>query len=160
MDFSFPVDDEGRAYPDEDYESARGKMLERNDAFLEEFEQWLEGKGLKEKTIAGHLSNVSFYLDEYLQYEQATPMEYGAAWGYLNGYFGDFFIRKCMWSTPSATRQTLASLKKFYQCMAERGHIEEELYQSYLEDVKEMKEEWVSLCDEYNTGETNPFAWF
>ena len=42
----------------------------------------------------------------------------------LGDFLGDFFIRKCMWSTPATVKTTATSLKKFYKCMAEHGKIE------------------------------------
>ena len=31
----------------------------------------------------------------------------------LGDFLGDYFIRKCMWSTPSSVKTTAARLKKF-----------------------------------------------
>lgn len=40
-------------------------------------------------------------------------MENGCKDEYLSDFFGYFFIRKCMWSTPDTVKSTIASLKKF-----------------------------------------------
>ncbi len=35
----------------------------------------------------------------------------------INDFLGEFFIRKCMWSTPGTIKRTAASIKKFYKFM-------------------------------------------
>lgn len=137
----------------ERYEEACKKVREENQGYLDEFESWLAAKGLKDKTIKEHLSNVGFYINEYLLREDAHPMADGTDGSMLEGFFGDFFVRKCMWSSPSSVRSTLASLKKFYLCMKEKGHLSAERYAEYLETVKESKEEWLDFCKRYNDGE-------
>ena len=46
-------------------------------------------------------------------------MENGCKDEYLSDFFGYFFIRKCMWSTPDTVKSTIASLKKFYRLSKE-----------------------------------------
>ena len=45
----------------------------------------------------------------------------------LDEYLGNFFIRKCMWSTPANIKTNATSIKKFYKCMLEHGKIEKVL---------------------------------
>lgn len=49
---------------------------------------------LSEKVIQKHVSNVEFYLNDFLNYYDPTSMEEGAHM--INLYLGDWFIRKCM----------------------------------------------------------------
>ena len=116
--------------------------------YLEEFEAWLQASGLKEKTIQGHLDNVSFYLDTYLPQMSAQGIE--DSWSYVDDFLGYFFIRKCAWSTPATIRQNAASLKKFYKCMLEKGHVSQEDYDELLATIKEGMSDWVAECEDFN----------
>ncbi len=99
----------------EDYERECKAIREENEGHLKEFEDYLSSKGLSDKTIKRHISNVDFYINTYLLQYDAERI--GAGCLVVNSYLGDFFIRKCMWSTPATIRQTAASFKKFYKCM-------------------------------------------
>lgn len=68
----------------------------------------------------------------------------------LGDFLRDYFIRKCMWSTPSTVKTTAASLKKFYNCMAEYGKIEKKDYDYVCRDIKESMEYWQESCESYN----------
>ena len=48
---------------DDDYDTQCEARQKENDAYLDEFEAWLQASGLKEKTIYKHLDNVAFYLN-------------------------------------------------------------------------------------------------
>ena len=66
-------------------------IQETNDLLLELFEEDLVKFGLKQKTINRHLSNVDFFLNEFLIRIGALPMEEGISM--LDEYLGNFFIR-------------------------------------------------------------------
>lgn len=89
------------------------KIKERNYLLLDLFKDDLIQSGLKDKTISRHLSNVEFYINEFLLYRDAYPMEEGL--NMLDDYLGDFYIRKCLWSTPGNIKSTAASIKKFFE---------------------------------------------
>lgn len=127
-------------------------MRKENDAYLDEFADWLEASGLKPQTINRHLSNTSFFLNEYLCDYEAAPMEDGM--DYVGDFLGEFFIRKAMWSTPSTIRSTAASLKKFYKCMAELGYVPKKAIPVFNADIKAGLPEWCALCEQYN----DPYA--
>ena len=103
------------------YEKECKEIREINEELLELFEKDMMDKNLADKTINRHLSNVNFYINEYMLHEDATPMEDGVRM--LDMFLGDFFIRKCMWSTPASIKSTAASIKKFYKCMLDYGKI-------------------------------------
>lgn len=139
----------------EEYEKNVKKNQENNKKYIDEFKKWLKEKGLSPKTIRNHVSNADFYLNNFLNYYEATPMEEG--YEKIDDFLGDWFIRKCMWSTASSTRTTAASIKKFYQCMSELGHIEKENYQELCEVIKDSIDFWIESVEEYNSGDF--FAW-
>ena len=89
------------------------KIKERNYLLLDLFKDDLIQSGLKDKTISRHLSNVEFYINEFLLYMDAYPMEEGL--NMLDDYLGNFYIRKCLWSTPGNIKSTATSIKKFFE---------------------------------------------
>lgn len=140
------------------YEKERDEMIKKNQVYLREFKKWLSDKGLVSKTISKHIANVDFYINEYLNYYEVTEMEEGCY--DLSSFLGDWFIRKCMWSTASSVKTTAASIKKFYQCMLELGHIENNSYQELVEDIKENMDGWIETVEEYNNGDFSFFDIF
>ncbi|MGN0775778.1 MAG: hypothetical protein ACI4MM_03775 [Candidatus Ventricola sp.] len=134
----------------DEYERACERIREDNAGYLEMFRESLEGAGLSAKTVARHVDNVDFYLNEYLLRYDANPMPEGV--GLVSSFLGDWFIRKCMWSTPSSIRQYAASLKKFYKCMLSAGEIDAYDYAYLVDTIKEEKDDWIEECEAYNSG--------
>lgn len=142
-----------------EYEKLQKEQLTMNKKYLELFETDLIKKGLTDKTVHSHLNNVSFYLNEFLLRTDIIPMEKGME--YVNDYFGDFFIRKCMWSTPATIQSSSASLKKFYKCMLENDLILKEDYTYLLDTVKDNIDWWKEECAIFNDPDSpNPFFFF
>lgn len=143
----------------DDYSKARDEIRAKNSEYLVLFEQALIADGLKDSTIKRHLSNVDFYINEFLLYEEPLTMDYGV--GRIDSFLGDFFIRKCMWSTPGNIKSTAASIKKFYKCMMDRGIVKKSNYEFLCSEIKDGMETWQTDCALYNDpDEPNPFAFF
>ena len=143
----------------EEYEGLCNNIRDDNEKHLKTFQLQLEEKALSEKTIQSHLFNVRLYLNDFLLYNEAISMWNGYI--YVDEFLGSFFIRKCMWSTPSTIKSTAASLKKFYKCMMECGEVEKEDYRQLCQIVKENTEEWCEVCRDYNDpDQDNPFFSF
>ena len=132
----------------QEYEEEVKKIEKKNEKYLKEFEKSMIEKKLSNRTIRKHLSNVDFYINDYLNHYDPTEMEEGCY--HLDGFLGDFFIRKCMWSTGNATKETASSIKKFYKCMYELGHIEKDAYDYLCEEIKDSLDEWVDKVERYN----------
>ena len=129
----------------EEYEEACKKIQNDNEEYLEIFRSELAEK--------------DFYLNHYMLYEEPIPMEQGH--GCVDGFFGYFFIRKCMWSTPATIKSTASSIKKFYKCMLEYGKVEEDDYITLCETIKDDMEDWIEVCMQYNDpSQPNPFSFF
>lgn len=138
------------------YEAECNRIRKENEEYLRIFEEDLEAKGLKPKTISNHISNVAFYINEYLLREEPREMEDGC---YATSmFFSWFFIRKCMWSTPATIKSTAASFKKFYKSMLEHGKIDKSSYEDLLETIKEEMNDWCDECESYNGGSYD--GWF
>ena len=126
---------------DIDYDQQADQIRAENAVLLEGFETWLKESGLKEKTVRKHLGNVSFYIDDYLLYDDIVRPQDGLS--AVNGFFNWFFPRKAMWSSVTTTKETAASLKKFYRYLSENGLVEASDYQEFFAEVKSEMPEWL-----------------
>ncbi len=132
----------------EQYEKECKKIREKNKNLLDDFEKWLSDKKYSKKTISKHLSNVDFYINEFLLYDDAIEAADGA--GSIGMFLGYWFIRKAMWSSKTAIKENAASLKKFYQFMLEKGKISKELFEYLKEAKKEDMPDWLARMGRYN----------
>lgn len=141
------------------YENNCKNIIETNNQLLALFEEDLVQAGLASKTISRHLSNVDFYINTYLLREDACSMEYGVSM--IDGFLGDFFIRKCMWSTPGNIKSTATSIKKFYKSMLGHGKITKRDFDHLCSEIKNDMETWQMNCEIYNDPDSpNPFYFF
>ena len=102
----------------------------------------------QKKTIKNHVSNIDFYLNEFLLYEEATEAKDGA--GDVGMFLGYWFIRKAMWASQSSIRSNATSLKKFYTFMYEKGLIKKEELTDLKQRIKEEMPEWLATLDRYD----------
>lgn len=125
----------------EDYERQVKEIREQNEAVLADFKAWLTQKGLAPKTIGQHYSNIDFYINHFLVYEMPKlPAEGVDEISYFLGYW---FIRKAMWSSANSIKSNVASLKKFYGFLQERGEVSAEEIQELKETIKEELPDWL-----------------
>lgn len=76
----------------------------------------------------------------------------------LDDYLGNFYIRKCLWSTPGNIKSTAASIKKFYKSMVDYGKVDKEDYYDLCSLIKDSMDIWQMDCAIYNDPESpNPF---
>ena len=142
-----------------DYENECTRIRQINNDLLELFQKDMTESGLSDTTISRHLSNVDFYLNEFLLREDIHPMEDGL--DMLGLFLGYFFIRKCMWSTPGTIKSTAASIKKFYKCMLAHGKIKKEDYASLCAEIHDEMALWQADCKAFNDLiQMNPFTFF
>lgn len=135
-------------------DSKKYEMIQKeNEGLIEEFGNHLQEKGLSDKTIRTHINNVAFYLNRYLldHYDDANAIK-GIEYFYIDDFFGYFFIRKCMWSTPSTIRTTAASLKRFYRFMYETNRVTKNEYEEFTHDLQESLDDWCEDCRIFNDG--------
>lgn len=134
----------------DDYEEQLENERKKNDKYLKEFQKWLENKGLKDKTIMNHVSNMDFYLNDYLNYYEITPMEEGIYDAY--SFLSDWFIRKCLYASKTSIKENATSIKKFYQCMSEAGIVSVEDYKSLEKDLKDNMDDFLENLEDYDNG--------
>lgn len=151
------MDTENNYNYEEDEDNLYEKLQKENEEYVKIFESDLLEKGLSAKTVNRHISNIDFYLNHFLLYGDLIPMKHGC--GMVDAFLGEFFIRKCMWSTPGTIKSTAASIKKFYKCMVEKNLVEKDAYTLLCEVIRDNMEEWQDRCSFYNDpDEINPFS--
>ena len=133
-----------------DLEKKIEENKKRNKKFMKEFEEYLKEKNLKDKTIKKHLSNVDLFINDYLNYYDIETPEEGinSVYSFLSGWF----IEKCMWATVYTTKETAASIKKFYAYMIEKGYVKKEDYKELCEELKDSMDEILEYLDAFDNG--------
>ena len=133
-----------------DLEKKIEENKKRNKKFMKEFEEYLKEKNLKDKTIKKHLSNVDLFINDYLNYYDIETPEEGinSVYSFLSGWF----IEKCMWASVYTTKETAASIKKFYAYMSEKGYVEKEDYKELCEELKDSMDEILEYLDAFDNG--------
>ncbi|NOR81643.1 MAG: recombinase [Methyloprofundus sp.] len=132
----------------EQYEEDCEKIRDSNADLLNGFEAWLKASGLAPKTITNHRSNIDFYINEFLLYEDATEAKEGV--DEVNMFLGYWFIKKAMWASPASIRSNAASLKKFYTFMEEKKLIGTEDLNNLKQTIKEYMPEWLESLERYD----------
>jgi site-specific recombinase XerD len=125
------------------------EIQKENEKHLAGFEKWLCDKGLSQKTINAHVSNVDLYINNYLcYYEDMYDAKHGA--GQIYGFLGDWFIRKAMWSSCAHIKANAASIKKFYAYLLEVNVVEQEDYDDLCWTIKENMPDWLGDMKRYD----------
>ncbi len=132
----------------EKYEEDCKEIRESNARLLKEFGSWLILSGLSEKTIKNHISNIDFYINEYLLYEEAIEVVNGV--NKVSMFLGYWFIKKVMWASKASIKSNAASLKKFYTFVNEKGLIDKEDLNDLMKMIKEEMPEWLEELDHYD----------
>jgi site-specific recombinase XerD len=130
------------------YEADCQKIRKVNHELLKDFESWLESSGLSEKTINNHVSNIDFYINEYLLYEDAVEAKDGV--DMVSNFLGYWFIKKALWASQSSLKSNAGSLKKFYTFLLEKGLIDKDDLRELKETIKEEMSEWLETLKRYD----------
>lgn len=131
-----------------EYDKKFEENAENNEKYISEFEKWLIDKNLSKKTIKKHISNIDFYLNEFLNFYDASSMEEGIDSVY--DFLGDFFINKCLWASATSIKENAASIKKFYECMSERGYVDESDYKELCKEIKDNMDTFLENLDDFD----------
>jgi len=136
-------DEDFSGYDDEEsYEQS-----EKNQAVLEGFRQYLEARNLSDKTVRRHVTNIDFYINEYLLDEGGiSPAEGIDQISYFLGYW---FIRKGGWSSAASIKENITSLKHFYTFLAGQGVIGRDKLDAMKLEIKECKNDWFEAMRKY-----------
>ena len=123
----------------------------RNEDYLKMFKKSLEEKQLTAKTIRKHVSNIDFYLNDYLTYyDEIIKMEDGTQ--HIGSFLGDWFIRKAMWASKASIKEMASSLKKFYEYMSALGFVKISYYQEMCYEIKDNMDLYLENLEDYDKG--------
>jgi len=132
----------------EQYEKECKKIRKVNKRLLADFRACLQEANLSPKTIDSHCSNIDFYLDEFLLYEDALEAREGVH--YVDMFLGYWFIKKAMWASSANVNAYATSLNKFYTFMHSRKLIDGESLANLKQTIKERKPEWLATLARYD----------
>ena len=139
------------------YDDVVKSIRKRNENLIYNFTGWMKRSGLAEKTIAKHTSNIDFFLNEYLVYQDKNDSEEyielcQAEDGIelVDDFLDYWFIKKAMWSSENSIKENIASIKKFYTFMQSLNLISKEDLKMLNDIIKENKKEWIDTVNRYN----------
>lgn len=138
-----------------DYDELVKNNTKRNEKYLDGFYKWLTNKKYAKKTIRTHYSNIDFYINIYLTHYEIILAENGMNEAF--SFLGDYFIRKCMWSSPSSLKGYAASLKKFYLYMMENNYVKQEDYNVMCSEIKENMDMFLETYYDYYNEDYDEF---
>ena len=115
---------------------------------LDEFQRYLEARNLSDKTVRKHLSNIDFYINEYLLYEEVVPPAEGI--DRIGNFLGYWFIRKALWSSVASIKENITSLKHFYIFLVREGVIDQDKLDEMKLEIKECKNDWFEAMQRYD----------
>lgn len=134
-----------------EYEKTCEQIRHENEQLLDGFVALLRKQRLALRTIRTHRENVEFFINEFLLYgDPKRPIE---GMGEIDDYFGDWFIRKAMWSTPRTIKSTATSLYKFYAYLAALDRITPAELAALKATIADHLPEWQARCQRYNDPE-------
>ncbi len=132
----------------EQYEKECKRIRKENKKLISDFEKWLSDKNLSSKTIKTHTSNVDFYINEFLLYEDAVEAKDGAS--EIGMFLGYWFIKKAMWASPAHIKSNAGSMKKFYTFLFKNEQIDKEDLVDLKTRIKEDMPEWIAIINRYD----------
>jgi len=132
----------------EKYEKECKRIKLVNKGLLTNFEAWLTSSGLAPKTAAKHVSNIDFFINEYLMHEE--PCEACEGVDQVSSYLGHWFILHAMWASPGSIRRNAASVKKFYAFMLENGLVSQQSVDDLAQMIKQEMPKWIAQVERYD----------
>lgn len=131
----------------EKYKADCAIIRETNENLLNEFRAWLRLSGLSDKTIRRHYSNIDFYINRYLLYEDAIEAKDGV--NRVDDFLGGWYARKVITANATGMKSNVTSLKKFYSFLLEKGLVRREDYVEFEETIKEELPSWQETLEDY-----------
>jgi site-specific recombinase XerD len=132
----------------EQYEKDCNKIRKENEKLISLFDQWMVNNNVSSKTSDKHCSNIDFYINEFLLYEEAIPAIEGV--NRIEMFLGYWFIKKAMWASKTSIKENATSLKKFYQFLHESKKISKDSFEDLKDTIKEGMHEWLETLERYD----------
>ena len=112
----------------------RMKLLEkRNKKYLKGVKNWLQEKGLTDKTITKHIT--ALFINDYLNYYDVLKDE--ESMDEVITFVTTWFTEKCMWASRNKVKDPAVILRKFYQYMCENNYVFKEYYEEMCSSIKD-----------------------
>lgn len=148
--FETPLEELWLAAPDP------GGMYERNDELLLLFESWLQDQGLSARTIQKHVRNLDRFAFEYLLYEGGSvgspcPAD-EAAPADIDEFLVEWLPYEVYGSPEAAVKSHIASLKKFYRCLAETEQMVADEADEIVDLLREDRAYYIDLARDFEEG--------
>jgi len=147
------------------YDNMVKAIRKRNENLIYNFAGWMKRSSLAEKTVDKHTSNIDFFLNEYLIYQDKNDGEEDrelcqAEDGIelIDDFLGYWFIKKAMWSSENSIKENITSIKKFYTFMQSLNLISKDDLKKLNEIIKENKSDWIDAVNRYNSMDED-FSW-
>lgn len=123
-----------------------------NNNHLKEFEEFLEKRNYREKVIEEHISRVDYYINYFLMLGVPKHMEKGCSFDAVN-FINDKVNSNVIPPSVHNIDFFLGSIRLFYECMLERKYISKKVFNEFVRDIKECKDEMVEDYYEKNPKE-------
>lgn len=133
-----------------DYDARTKRLISQNEKLIHRFASYLNKKKISERTIEKHCSNIDFYGHDYVIHYTDDSLTLDKASHYIDGFLGSWFIRKCMWADEAAIKAYITSFKKFYGWLHETGALPKEIYDEFLQSIKDSKDTWLATMRKYD----------
>lgn len=131
------------------YDKAEVEIVKLNNYYLSEFKKVLKLNKLSDRTINRTINSIDFFVNTYLCYRFDNTIYKG--YESYHDFFTYFLIYKCIGSNSvSAVKEHISSFKKFYKFMYENGYISELDYIDNENIIKNFKDEWIEIAQNYN----------
>ena len=121
-------------------------LQEAHELTFEMFET--EYGSLTEATLDKHIFNLNMYLEHWAEYD-GIGFDKSLDLGYLNSYFGDWYISHVMFSSPASTKASLTALKKYAAMLEKYQLLPQGSTASLKADIKEEIGEWIERMRMY-----------
>ena len=118
-----------------------------NNELILDFKKLLKKAKLTTKTINNHVLNIDFFANDFLLRYEIIELKDGII--HIDTFLGDYYIRKTMWSSKSATNLYVASFKKFYTMLYEKDIITLKELNELKDLIKEEKKYWIEQVVDY-----------
>lgn len=131
------------------YDKAEVEIVKLNNYYLSEFKKVLKRNKLSDRTINRTINSIDLFVNTYLCYRFANTIYKG--YESYHDFFTYFLIYKCIGSNSVSTvKEHISSFKKFYKFMYENGYISELDYIDNENIIKNFKDEWIEITQNYN----------
>ena len=128
------------------YDKEVQKIREYNQPILDQFRKSLEAAGLASKTIETHVLNMDFFTEYLISYLPLSKLDETQPTD-IYDFLAHWFPQKTTWASPYNTKSHIASFRKFFKFLSERGQYNPEMEKEIRRTLKENKQVFLDAVD-------------